>query len=171
MHDYSKSNAKGSTFWMSLSDFIKHFYIATISYQNPKHKLTFCEDQVFSYKWGCCYYKAPKTEKNCFVSLFQMNDRFNDFYSGNDDFQYAEMQLIVTKVINIPIEDKNNTTGKPIAECAFVDGAHTDIYNTCHVKIKKMTAGYYVFFYTAKFRRDQLCRKLNVVLHSPHDPN
>ena len=80
------------------------------------------------------------------------------------------MQIIVTKVLKIPTDTKYNHTDHPIAECAFVDGARTDVYNTCHVKIKKMTAGYYVFFYTAKFKKDQLCRKLNVVLHSPHDP-
>ena len=28
-----------------------------------------------------------------------------------------------------------------------------------------MTAGRYIFFYTAKFRRDQLCRKLNVIVN------
>jgi hypothetical protein len=111
-----------------------------------------------------------KTERNCFVSLFQMNDRFGELYSGQDNYEYAEMQLIATKVIKIPADSELNRTGKPIGECAFIDGVQSDIYNTVHLKIKKMTAGRYVFFYTAKFRRDQLCRKLNVVLHSKEGP-
>jgi len=35
--------------------------------------------------------------------------------------------------------------------------------------VEKMTAGTYVFFYTGKFRREQLCRKLNVMLHCPFE--
>jgi len=37
LHDYSESNAKGSTFWMSLKDFVNHFYISTIAYSDKNH--------------------------------------------------------------------------------------------------------------------------------------
>lgn len=33
-NDYAKSNAKGSTFWMTLRDFTKYFYLMTISYDD-----------------------------------------------------------------------------------------------------------------------------------------
>jgi|APSaa5957512535_1039671.scaffolds.fasta_scaffold110598_2 hypothetical protein len=33
-NDYSKSNQKGSTFWISIDDFVKYFYLLTISYNN-----------------------------------------------------------------------------------------------------------------------------------------
>jgi len=97
-----------------------------------------------------------------------MNDRFGDNFGGTDNYEYADMQLIVTKVIKIPPNTGLNNTSEPIGECAYVDGIQSDIYNAVHVKIKKMTAGQYIFFYTAKFRKDQLCRKLNLVLHTPH---
>ena len=32
-----------------------------------------------------------------------------------------------------------------------------------------MTAGKYIIFYKANFRKDQLCRKLNIVFYSPQD--
>ena len=33
-NDYSESNRKGSTFWISLNDFVKYFYLLTISYND-----------------------------------------------------------------------------------------------------------------------------------------
>ena len=64
------------------------------------------------------------------------------------------MQLIVTKAVKMPPNTGKNRTFKTIGECAYIDGKITDLYNTCHVKIDKMTAGRYVIFYTAKFRSD-----------------
>jgi len=37
-HDYSESNARGSTFWMSLDDFTKYFYIMTLCFDNRNYK-------------------------------------------------------------------------------------------------------------------------------------
>ena len=45
----------------------------------------------------------PTTEKDCFFSLFQLNDRFmGDGGQGDDDYEYPEMQFILTKVIKVP---------------------------------------------------------------------
>ena len=161
----------GSTFWLSLDDFVQYFYISTICYHSIKHNAIYCSDQVFSYKWGACYVDMPHTEFNTLVQLFQMNDRFMDANEVNivDDYEYAEMQLIVTKAIKLPPHTGQNHTFKTLGECAYIDGTIEDLYNTCHVKIEKMTAGRYIFFYTAKFRRDQLCRKLNVILNCEHE--
>lgn len=52
-----------------------------------------------------------------------------------------------------------------MAECAYVDGVLDDTYNTCAVRIDQMTAGKYFIFYTAKFNKDQLYRKLNVIMY------
>ena len=69
-HNYDESNCKGSTFWMSLSDFCKYFYICTLSYNQLGFTQSFCQDQVFSFKWGAMTFELPHTEKNCFLSLF-----------------------------------------------------------------------------------------------------
>jgi hypothetical protein len=37
-NDYTKSNNKGSTFWMSLSDFSKYFYILTVCFANDDYQ-------------------------------------------------------------------------------------------------------------------------------------
>lgn len=89
---------------MSLDDFVKYFYISTICYHNIKQTPIYCSDQVFSYKWGACFVDMPHTEFNTFVQLFQMNDRFMEANEVNilDDYEYAEMQLIVTKAIKLP---------------------------------------------------------------------
>ena len=50
---YKESNARGSTFWMSIDDFCKYFYVMTISFANNHYKQSFISDQVFSQKWGC----------------------------------------------------------------------------------------------------------------------
>jgi hypothetical protein len=86
----------------------------------------------------------PKTESNCFVSLYQVNDRF--MFEGieddeADDYEYAEAQLIVTKVIKIPPQSGGNHTDHPIGECTYIDGATSSMYNSVFVKINKMTAG------------------------------
>lgn len=158
-HDYSESNARGSTFWMSLKDFSRYFYIVTVSYSNVYHKKSFCSDQVFSFKWGACQFTIPNMDKNCFLSLFQLNDRFMDEEGGDENYEYAEMQLIVTKIIKNPQK-------RGAKECAFIDGATSDLYNSVHVRINKMTPGTYIVFYTADFNKDQLCRRLNVILQS-----
>ena len=41
-HDFKESNARGATFWMSLSDFSKYFYLVTICAHNLHYKQSFC---------------------------------------------------------------------------------------------------------------------------------
>jgi hypothetical protein len=36
-NDYKQSNARGATFWISLEDFTKYFYITTICYAQHKY--------------------------------------------------------------------------------------------------------------------------------------
>jgi len=113
----------------------------------------------------------PHTEKDCFFSLFQLNDRFMDDVDlkEGDEYQYAESCIIVTKVLKIPPKTGKNSSAAISGECAYIDGVTSDLYNSVHLKIDKMTAGKYIVFYSAKFRKDQLCRKMNVVFYSPQD--
>ena len=166
-HDYTASNASGATFWMTLKDYSKYFYISTVSYSDKKHHMAFCQDQAFSYKWCACMVEIPETYVNCFVSLYQLNDRFINDGNTPEDYEYADMQLIVTKVLKQPARTGKNKSNFNKGECAFIDGTHCNLYNTIHTKINKMTAGSYIFFYTGNFREEQLCRKLNIVLHTP----
>ena len=74
----------------------------------------------------------------------------------------------MTKVLTRPPqkdEDQSRVTG----ECAFVDGITSDLYNTVTLQIKKMTAGKYLIFYTAKFEKEHLCRKLNSIFYCPYE--
>ena len=168
-HDYSDSNAKGSTFWMTLKDLCKYFYIITLNYNVQNHKLNFCTDQCFSFKWCAVQIDNPATEKDCFFTLHQMNDRFmGEGDGGTEDYEYAEMQMILTKVVKVPPKGVKKDTGVT-GECAFVEGGTGDLYNDLIVKIDKMTAGNYILFFTANFKPDQLCRRLNVIFHSPHE--
>lgn len=80
------------------------------------------------------------------------------------------MQLIVTKVIKVPPKTGENQDNKIVTgECAFIDGITDDTYNSVKLKIDKMTAGKYIVFYTADFRKEQLCRRLNVILYAPYE--
>jgi len=152
MHDYSESNARGSTFWMTLEDFCKYFYVMTISFARNKYKQSFLSDQVFSYHWGACEINMPTAQRDVFYSMYQLNDRFmNDYVLGDEDYQFAEMQLIVTKVIKIPPKTGANNTTSITGECAYIDGVTNDVYNSCSLKIDRMTAGQYILFYKAKF--------------------
>ena len=84
-----------------------------------------------------------------------MNDRFMiDSGEMDEEYEYAEMTLIVTKVIKIPPETGKNSTELVTGECAYIDGVVSDLYNTCHVKINKMTAGKYIAFYKANFKKE-----------------
>ena len=139
---------------MSLSDFTKYFYIATVSFANRSYVQSFMQDQVFSYKWGAFRLDMPQTSKDCFFTLYQQNDRFMNDFGGEEDYQYAEMQLIVTKVIKIPPKTGQQNAAEITGECAFIDGVTDDMYNACNLKIDKMSAGKYIIFYTAKFRKD-----------------
>ena len=67
----------------------------------------------------------------------------------------------------MPPKTGKNRTNKAMGECAYIDGVTSDLYNSCHIKINKMTAGTYVIFYTCEFKRNELCRRLNTVLHCP----
>jgi len=90
----------------------------------------------------------------------------NDFDVGLDDYEFAEMQLIITKVVKIPPKTGNNNTEEVTGECAFVDGLVSDLYNSANLRIDKMTSGRYICFYTANFRKIQLCRKLNLIFYA-----
>lgn len=151
-----------------MEDFTKYFYIMTISFANAKFVQSFISDQVFSFKWGAYYFDMPSVEKDCFFSLFQQNDRFMGDGAGEEDYEYAEMQLIVTKVIKIPPKEGKNNVPEITGECAYIDGLISDLYNCCHLKIDKLTAGRYVVFFTAKFKKQELCRKINNIVYSPH---
>lgn len=80
-----------------------------------------------------------------------MNDKFMDEQSGSEEYQYAEMTMIVTKVLRVPPNKEGNDEEIITGECAYIDGVISDLYNTCHIKINKMTAGRYIVFYKAKF--------------------
>ena len=43
-NDYSESNARGATFWISLEDFSKYFYIMTICFAQHKYVQNFIQD-------------------------------------------------------------------------------------------------------------------------------
>jgi hypothetical protein len=82
-----------------------------------------------------------------------MNDRFME-EGGSEDYEYAQMQLIVTKVIKVPPKTGENKSEGITGECAYIDGIVDDLYNSIHLRIDKMTAGRYIVFYTAKFRKE-----------------
>ena len=154
---------------MSLSDFTKYFYILTVCFANDTYQQTFVQDQCFSYKWGAFEIDMPTTEKNCFCSLFQQNDRFmGDGGQGENDYEYPEMMFILTKVIKIPPKTGQNTSDRVTGECAYIDGVQTDLYNTMSLKVDKMTAGKYLCFYKADWKQSQLCRRMNTIFYSPH---
>jgi len=44
VNPYAVSNAQGSTFWISLADFCKYFYVLHISYTNKHYIQSFCQD-------------------------------------------------------------------------------------------------------------------------------
>lgn len=67
--------------------------------------------------------------------MYQINDRFITADRGDEDYEYAEMQLIVCKAIKIPPKTGANTSDDIMAECAYVDGVLDDTYNTCAVRI------------------------------------
>jgi hypothetical protein len=53
----------------------------------------------------------------------------------------------------MPPKTGENNSDSITSECAYVDGITSDLYNYCHLKIDKMTAGKYIIFYTAKFSK------------------
>ena len=152
-NDYTQSNAIGATFWMSLDDFLRHFYIMTLAFAKKEYVHSFVSDQAFSFRWCCAELNLKTTERDCFFSVYQMNDRFmDDLHGGDENYEYANMQLIVTKVIKVPPKTGRNTSEHTVTgECAYVDGICDDLYNTASLKIDKMTAGKYLIFYTANF--------------------
>ena len=71
---------------------------------------------------------------------------------GHEDYEYAQMQLIITKIIKVP--PKHGQISNVQGECAYIDGNIGDLYNNINVKINTMSAGSYVAFYTATFKPD-----------------
>jgi hypothetical protein len=55
-------------------------------------------------------------------------------------------------VIKVP--PKNGQIENVQGECAYIDGNIGDLYNNINVKIKDMSAGTYVVFYSANFKAD-----------------
>jgi hypothetical protein len=79
------------------------------------------------------------------------------------------MQFILTKVIKIPPKTGQNSSDRITGECAYIDGVTSDLYNTVSLKVNKMTAGKYICFYKANFKKNELCRRLNTIFYSPHE--
>jgi len=110
----------------------------------------------------------PSTETDIFFSVFQMNDRFmGEGHAGIDNFEYAELSLIVSKVIKVP--PKRGRVGNIDSEVAYVDGITSDLYNTATVKIDTLTAGNYIVFYKGEFNSKTMCRRINTIMMSPHE--
>ena len=86
---------------------------------------------------------------------------------GEDDFEYAEITLIVAKVIKVP--PKRGRIGQIESECAYIDGVTSDLYNTATVKINTLTMGNYIVFYSGNFKNKTLCRRLNTIIMSPNE--
>merc|ERR1712146_159780 len=99
----------------------------TLCFAKNDYVHSFCQNQAFSYRWCCLEMNMKTTERDCFFSIFQMNDRFmEELKGGDEEYEYANMQLIVTKCIKMPPKTGQN-------------------------RIDKMTAGKYFVFYTANF--------------------
>jgi hypothetical protein len=79
------------------------------------------------------------------------------------------MQFIVTKVVKIPPKTGQNSSDRITGECAYIDGVTSDLYNCVSLRINKMTAGKYICFYKANFRKNELCRRLNTIFYSPYE--
>ena len=93
----------------------------------------------------------PQTEVGIFLSMYQMNERFmEDGHHGHENYNYAELTLILTKVIKVPV--KNSKTGATKNECAYVDGITGDLYNSINMKIETLTSGNYIVFYYGDFK-------------------
>lgn len=141
---------------MNINDFCKYFYIMSIGFTNKDFIQSFCQDQVFSYKWGAFELDMPTTEKDCYFSLFQQNDRFMEDVKlvPSIEYEYPEMTFIVAKVIKVPPKTGKNTSEHITGECAYIDGVTSDLYNCVNLRIDRMTAGKYLCFYTANFPRE-----------------
>ena len=97
-----------------------------------------------------------------------MNDRFMDENPGGiEDYEYAMMHLIVTKVIKVPPNEGGNTTNSVVEEAGYIDGVTDDLYNSVSVKLDEMSPGKYLVFYTANFNSRQLHRRLNLIFYGP----
>lgn len=72
----------------------------------------------------------------------------------DDEYEYPEMTLIVAKVVKIPPKTGKNSSEKITGEVAYIDGISSDLYNSVNLRIDKMTAGKYLVFYTANFKKD-----------------
>ena len=63
---------------MCLDDFLRYFYIMDICFAQKDYMHSFVSDQAFSFRWCCLEIDMPSTERDCFFSIYQMNDRFMD---------------------------------------------------------------------------------------------
>ena len=97
-----------------------------------------------------------------------MNERFmSDGHVENENYDYAELTLILTKVIKVPV--KHSKVGAVKTECAYVDGVTGDLYNNINLKVETLTAGNYIVFYRGEFKgHQQWCHRLNNILMCPH---
>lgn len=73
-----------------------------------------------------------------------------DGHHGHENYDYAELTLILTKVIKVPV--KHSKSGATKSECAYVDGVTGDLYNSITLKVDTLTAGNYIIFYTGEFK-------------------
>ena len=144
----------------------------TVCYAKQDFKQSFMQDQVFSYKWGAFEFDLPQTSNDCFFSLFQQNDRFMDIGDNDGDvneYDYPEMEIILCKLIRYPPKTGKNTSDKVKSECAYIEGKSSDLYNSLHLRINKMSAGKYLVLYNAKFSEHHLTRKLNTIVYTPFE--
>ena len=77
-----------------------------------------------------------------------------DHFDGEadmDEYEYPEMTLILCKLIKIPPKTGKNSSDKILSECAYIDGKTSDLYNSLHLRVNKMSAGKYLVLYTANF--------------------
>ena len=91
----------------------------------------------------------------------------SDGHVENENYDYAELTLILTKVIKVPV--KHSKVGAVKTECAYVDGVTGDLYNNINLKVETLTAGNYIVFYKGEFKgHQQWCHRLNNILMCPH---
>ena len=68
-----------------------------------------------------------------------------DEHELDENYDYAELSLILSKVVKVPV--KHSKSGATKNECAYVDGITGDLYNSVTLKVETLTAGNYIVFY------------------------
>ena len=153
-------------FWIKFENFAKYFYYTSICLYQENYQQISLSDTHGKNDHALAKVIVHEDIDSLFIiKLQQIHRRFlTGWLEGN--YQYAPMQLYLTRVDRMGVETPEDQFDENTETVRLIDGSRVVYQPVCFIKRNKITAGEYLLFYRVAFTHEAV-KIRKVIYDSP----